>query len=196
MSTEDVPGYKPENRDTLAMGAWAEHEDGSLILVESTEGGRVIYSIFDMVKPVIEFRDAMAEGAFKRKFSWRSGDALTADRWTWHDKTPFPWDRIISAGARAGSRHADVEDQLTEAERVRRARRSINPYDDEMPTYESPDTAAQRARRARELSAGREVDPEEILARIDRTMGKASAAIVEGVQKAIARLAPAKRRPR
>lgn len=32
MSTNDVPGAKTENRDVLAMGCWAEHEDGSLIL--------------------------------------------------------------------------------------------------------------------------------------------------------------------
>src|SRR5437762_12981828 len=104
MSTRDVPGYRAENHDELAMGCWAEHEDGSMIFVESTEGGRVIYSIFDMEKqPITEYRDAMAEGAFKRQFSYDG----KSDPWTWHDKTPFPWDRIIKAGSRDGARIAD-----------------------------------------------------------------------------------------
>jgi hypothetical protein len=118
MSTNDVPGHNPANLDALAMGAWAEHEDGSLILVESNEGGRVIYSIFDISKtPIVEFRDAMPEVNFKREYSWdpaRPG----AERWTWHDKTPFPWDRVIKEGARDGVRYASARDQLTAAERV------------------------------------------------------------------------------
>ena len=48
MSTNDVPGANPANRDELAMGAWAEHADGSLIFVESTEGGTCIYEVFDL----------------------------------------------------------------------------------------------------------------------------------------------------
>lgn len=48
MSTNDVPGANPKNADVLAMGCWAEHEDGSLIFVESVEGGTVVYSIFDI----------------------------------------------------------------------------------------------------------------------------------------------------
>lgn len=120
MSTNDVPGHKPENRDKLAMGAWAEHDDGSLIFVESVEGGVAIYSIFDMGKePIVEYRDSMAEGAFKSNYSWAIGKS---DKWTWHDKTPFPWDRIIKKGAKDGVRHASAEDLITAAERVRRSR--------------------------------------------------------------------------
>src|SRR5258708_17935738 len=98
MSTNDVPGYNPANNDVLACGCWAEHNDGSLIFVESTEINRVIYSIFDMAKqPPVEYRDAMTEVAFKKAFSWHPGSRDAADFddliCTWHDKSPFPLDR-------------------------------------------------------------------------------------------------------
>ena len=124
MSTNDVPGFNPSNRDQLALGCWAEHEDGSLILVESTEGGRMIYSIFDMAKtPPVEYRDGMPEKPFKSTFSWHPGEDDDDDtdlniKWTWHDKTPFPWDRVIRAGAQDGGRHAFAEHTLNAAERV------------------------------------------------------------------------------
>lgn len=157
MSTHDVPGHKKENHDQLAMGAWAEHEDGSMLLVESTEGGRVIYNIFDMdKKPVIEYRDSMAEGAFKKAFSWSPGKA-TEDLWTWHDKTPFPWDRIIKAGARDGVRHVHADDLLNAAERVRRSR---------------------------DIHQGHEVDPEEVESRMDR-LGEKAIKVIDRLQKAI-----------
>lgn len=123
MSTHDVPGARPENGDTLAMGCWAEHDDGSLIFVESTEADKVIYSIFDMaVDPPVEYRDAMPIKEFERKFSWtlattRKGKDK-AEKWTWHDKTPFPWDRIIQAGARDGARHASAGALISAASRV------------------------------------------------------------------------------
>lgn len=116
MSTNDVPGHNPANRDELAMGCWAEHEDGSLLFVESNEANRVVYSMFDMArKPPVEYRDAMAEVAFKKAFSWKDEDD---EKWTWHDKTPFPWDRVIRAGASDGTRPAFAEHQMTAAERV------------------------------------------------------------------------------
>lgn len=116
MATDDVPGANPANGDKLAMGCWAEHKDGSLIFVESTEGERVVYSIFDMSKtPIVEYRDAMPAVNFKQQFSWRSSGTV---RWTWHDKTPFPWDRVIRDGAQDGSRLASAADTLTAAERV------------------------------------------------------------------------------
>ena len=185
MSTNDVPGYRAENRDELALGAWGEHDDGSLVLVESTEGGRVIYSIFDMSRePVVEFRDAMAEGAFKRQFSWSPRDGTMKDKWTWRDKTNFPWDRIIKAGSRDGARIADVEEHLSEAERIRRRRQRFRGVEE--------DNAAQRARRARDLNEGHEVDLREIEARIERTMGKAGQAIVDKIQRALGALKPGK----
>jgi hypothetical protein len=164
MSTNDVPGAKLQNNDELAMGCWAEHEDGSLIFVESTEGGRCIYSIFDMTTPVIEFRDSMAVGAFKKMFSWDPKNPKS-EKWTWHDKTPFPWDRIIRAGHKDGSRHASAEDLLSAAERVRRSR---------------------------EIHRGREVDVEEVASRIDQ-IGEKAEGIIKRLQRAISNLPNGKR---
>ncbi len=119
MSTNDVPGANPSNNDELAMGCWAEHDDGSLMFVESTEGARVIYSMFDMVKsPPIEYRDAIPESSFKKTFSWKPGGGGSTEKWTWHDKTPFPWDRVIKAGASDGGRLAFAEHTMSAAERV------------------------------------------------------------------------------
>lgn len=118
VSTNDVPGADPKNNDTLHLGCWAEHADGSLIFVESTEGGRVVYSIFDRSKePVVEYRDSMPEINFKRQFSW-SPAGLSKERWTWHDKTPFEWDRVIKAGVQDGLRFASASGLKTAAERV------------------------------------------------------------------------------
>jgi len=122
MSTHDVPGYNPVNNDKLAMGCWAEHKDGSLILVEGTEGDRVIYSMFDTTQaPIMEYRDAMPESVFKKAFSWKSGDSINNEKWTWHDKTPFDWNRVIKAGGKPGLRYAIVDDQISAAMRVAEA---------------------------------------------------------------------------
>lgn len=122
VSTNDVPGASSVHNDELAMGCWAEHEDGSLIFVESTENSRVIYSMFDVTSdPITEYRDSMPEQGFKKAFSYTAG---TSDiPWTWHDKTPFPWDRIISLGARDGVRHAHADDLISAAEKVARSRK-------------------------------------------------------------------------
>jgi hypothetical protein len=132
MSTYDVPGYNPANADTLRALCWAEHEDGSMILVESTENGRVIYSIFDLSgknkippTPIIEFRDAMPEKGFKKIFSWNP-KKQGSEKWLWKDKTPFPWDRIIEENSKDGVRHVNVEDQLNAALRIAKARNLIN----------------------------------------------------------------------
>jgi len=118
MSTNDVPGANSIHNDVLAMGCWAEHKDGSLILVNSTEGGRVIYSIFDVdTDPITEFRDAMPEKGFEKHFSWKKG-IKNSVKWIWHDKTPFPWDRIIKQGAKDGIRYASAHDQLNAAQKV------------------------------------------------------------------------------
>ena len=99
------------------MGCWAEHQDGSLIFVESTEDDRVIYSMFDVSRdPPVEYRDAMPNVSFKRTFSWDFSGG--GERWTWHDKTPFPWHRVIKAGIPDGGRLASARDVMTAAERV------------------------------------------------------------------------------
>lgn len=119
MSTNDVPGANPANGDELKVGCWAEHDDGSLIFVAGCEGGRVVYSVFDMSKdPPIEYRDTMAEKAFKDTYSRGRG----ADVWTWHDKTPFPWDRIVDAGIQQGPGYPSAEHLMTAAERVAQSR--------------------------------------------------------------------------
>jgi hypothetical protein len=136
MSTNDVPGLKDtktgksKHNDELAMGCWAEHDDGSMIFVESSEDGRIVYSVFDLADvEVIEYRDSMSELGFKKAFSYVAdaddddddGDDF-ATPWTWHDKTPFPWDRVIAMGGRDGGRPASAEHVLNAAEKVARSR--------------------------------------------------------------------------
>jgi hypothetical protein len=119
MSTNDVPGANPANNDKLSALCWAEHEDGSLILVQSTENNRVIYSVFDMSKnPIIEYRDAMPIESFNKTYSWNPKAKDKAIKWTWHDKTTFPWDKVIKAGFADGPRLASAHDIKTAAERI------------------------------------------------------------------------------
>lgn len=156
MATHDCPGYGAATNDELKMGCWSEHKDGSLILVEGTENGVVVYSIFDMdKKPIIEYRDSMKETAFKKQFSWG-----TDAGWVWHNRTAFPWDRIIDKGGQDGTRHASAVDLMTAAERVRRSR---------------------------ELHTGEPVDLEAVETRMDR-LGEKAEAIIKRVQRAISRL--------
>lgn len=116
MSTQDVPGANPCNNDALKMGCWAEHTDGSLIFVKSTEGDRVIYEMYDLTQtPITQYTDAMALDAFNKKFSYPNKDKIS---WTWHDKTPFDWNRVIKAGAKDGVHYACAADQLAAATRV------------------------------------------------------------------------------
>jgi hypothetical protein len=123
VATTDVPGVNPGNGDVLKQGCWAESPDGSLLFVTSTENGRVIYSIFDMSKPrVVEYRDAMDEVAFKRRFTAATGSKVI---WTWHDKAPFPWDSVIKRGAEDGARLASAEDILDHADDVADSRRRL-----------------------------------------------------------------------
>lgn len=118
MSTNDVPGASPDNADELHAGCWAEatdKADKSLILVQSTENDRVIYEMFDhMEDPPVSYRGAMPEGDFKKQFQAFSKNK----EWVWHDKTPFPWDRVMELGARPGSRFASAEGLMTQARRV------------------------------------------------------------------------------
>lgn len=154
MSTNDVPGHDPRNHDELAMGAWAQHDDDSLILVESTEASRVIYSVFDMAHdPPIEYRDAMPEASFKKTYSWPG----SKDKWTWHDKTPFPWEKIIKQ-FKDGPKSAAADHITTAAERIRTSR-------------ERHSTAAQRV--ADELRLrGQELDRSDFEDRMERVLGK------------------------
>lgn len=115
MSTNDVPGANPANADRLANGCWAEHEDGSLLLVKGNEGGQVIYELYDVAQdPPVYYQDAMREAAFKSAFSWPTSQ----EKWTWHDKTPFPWNRVMKTFDKPRPVHADVHDQMSAAARV------------------------------------------------------------------------------
>lgn len=118
MSTNDVPGANPKNNDVLAAGSWAEHDDKSLLFVKGNEGGRVVYELYDVAQtPPVFYQDAMDEAIFKKNFSWPP-IGQSNERWTWHDKTPFPWDRVISSFDKPRPEYADVHDQLSAAARV------------------------------------------------------------------------------
>lgn len=118
MSTYDVPGAVAAHRDVLAAGCWAEHADGSLLYVEGTEAARVVYSLFDLAHdPPVEYRDAMPVAGFEKAFSWPNDVGL---QWTWHDKTPFPWDRVMRQFP-AGQKSVSADDTLTAAARVAEA---------------------------------------------------------------------------
>lgn len=119
MSTYDVPGANPVNHDKLCLGCWAEHDDGSLIFVQGAEGGNAVYSMFDLSKdPIIEYRDAMPQVSFEKTFSWDPQGTKGKEKWTWHDKTPFPWDRVIKSGFPDGPRYAALGDFLAAAGRI------------------------------------------------------------------------------
>ncbi len=196
MSTNDVPGAKPENRDTLAMGAWAEHKDGSLILVEGTEGGKAIYSVFDMAKdPPIEYRDAMLEKDFKTTYSWDATGKKPGpnERWTWHDKTPFPWDRIVK-NFNDGFKSPSAAHVMTAAERIVESRQrhrdgtggaagAGGSHPVKVVVEPAAETAAERVATALRLE-GNELDATATLDRMDRTMSKLATGF-GGMQRAL-----------
>jgi hypothetical protein len=76
--------------------------------------------------PIVEYRDAMPERDFKAAFSWKAdtsklkgkAKSIPQMEWTWHDKTRFPWERVIKEGAKDGMRYASASDLRTAAERV------------------------------------------------------------------------------
>jgi hypothetical protein len=147
-----------------------------MILVESTEGSRVIYSIFDMAKePAMEYRDAMPEVSFKATYSYdATGAKKLNERWTWHDKTPFPWDRIIKNGIKNGARLPSADHTLTAAERIVETRkRHIS-------------TAAERVAAELKLQ-GENLDPARAEDRMDRFMDRMET-IFGGIARALSRL--------
>lgn len=123
MATNDVPGANPANRDDLHEGCWAEHQDGSLIHVLGYEGSgsdpraNVVFQIYDLSKePVVFYQDAMPLSGFQREFSWKPTGSSRV-KWTWHDKTSFPFDRVMRRFT-PGATHADVQDTMTAAQRI------------------------------------------------------------------------------
>lgn len=130
MSTNDVPGYNPDNSDHLHAGCWAEHKDGSLIFVEGNEADKVVYSVFDIEKE-LEYRDVMDREDFDQRFSVyepsddeppkgkKKGGKVLKQIWTWHDKSPFPWDRVLK-GMKTGARQPSAAQAISAAEEIAR----------------------------------------------------------------------------
>lgn len=188
MSTEDVPGANPSNGDKLACGCWAEHKDGSLLLVEGTEGGRVIYSVFDMDrKPPIEYRDAMPQVNFDKQFSRSKGG--NKDGWIWHDKSPFPWDKIIKADAKDGLKSASADDVLNAAQEIIESRKRLTKTADTLPDVDYSPNAAGRVARDLKLQ-GEELDAQRFADRVDVIMERVGG-LIEKFAGAFARM-PAK----
>lgn len=178
MSTNDVPGARAENMDELHGGCWAEHEDGSLIYVQGTENGRVIFEIFDFTnedRPV-EYRDAMGLSEFEKRFSWnpKKKDSL---KWTWHDKTPFPWDRIVKS-FESGVKPTSAAQFIEDADRVSRARKRHL-------------SAARQAVSGRAVE-GKPVRSADVRSRADRELPRGSVArrVRDVLQRAIDELLP------
>ncbi len=97
MSTNDVPGANKANFDKLSRGCWAEHADGSLIYVKDIdENDRVIFEILDLKASVapVHYSHAMALKEFEKQFSFDPKNPKGL-KWTWHDKTPFPWEKVM-----------------------------------------------------------------------------------------------------
>ena len=123
MSTNDVPGHNPINKDELAMGCWAEHEDGSLLLVQSSESGRIIYTVFDLdADPPLQYNDTMAEKAFMKTYSWDKKKSKK-DKWVWHDKSPFPWNLVMDSDIQQGPGYTSADDLQSAAARVAESRK-------------------------------------------------------------------------
>jgi hypothetical protein len=184
MSTTDVPGANPANQDELCMGCWAEHADGSLIFVYSTEHNRVVYSIFDVAgqKPT-EYRDAMPVDNFKNVFSWGKG---AVDLWTWHDKTPFDWNRVMQR-FEPGTRDTSADQTLNAAQNIIESRRRHS-------------SAAERVAASLALE-GRQLDRADVSHRIDEArivgaeIGRSIAASIANTLNRM-RNRPKKTRPR
>lgn len=122
MATNDVPGANPKNNDKLSRGCWAEHEDGSLIFVKDIdENDRVIFEIYDLSndKHPVYYPQALTLKEFEKTFSYNPGKKDTSKiKWTWHDKTAMPWERVMRVIKNPLAVSANVQDSLTAATQV------------------------------------------------------------------------------
>jgi hypothetical protein len=123
MATPDVPGANPANGDTLHDRCWAESSepnDNSLIYVMSVENGTVVFVIYDLKPntPALQFMDSMHEADFKSFFSWDPKKKSPAGKWIWHDKSPFPIQRIMKYQQPHGQSMVFGSDQMSAAQRV------------------------------------------------------------------------------
>lgn len=122
MSTDDVPGMNPKNQDTLHAGCWAEHTDGTLIYVLGTENRTVLYELFELqdANNPVEYRDSMKQHEFEKQFSYDPTNPKSL-RWTWHDKTLFPWDRVMKS-FNQGVRPVSAKKQISDASKVKKSK--------------------------------------------------------------------------
>ena len=135
MSTQSVPGADPKNLDKLDVGCWAEDKKGTSLLHVI---GHEVFQIYDLnERPPLFYQDAMLEAEFKSYFSTPPvGKSKT--KWKRHDKTTFPWDRVMKRLSGKVPVHADVQDHMSVGETDRRnpkgCRVMTETFDD--PTYE------------------------------------------------------------
>lgn len=126
MSTNDVPGANPANKDKLSRGSWAEHEDGSMIYVlDIDENGRVIANMYDFKDPEkpVFYPLAMSTKDFNETFSFNPKGAkkkkdIADIKWTWHDKTPFDWNKVMLIIQTPEPQAANVSHTLSAAARI------------------------------------------------------------------------------
>lgn len=217
MSTNDVPGHNPSNRDALHGGCWAEHVDGTLLYVLGTEGKEVLYEIYEVPstrKPTM-YRDRMPLRDFETQFSYDVANPKSV-KWTWHDKTMFPWDRVDKQ-FKSGVKPISAQAVIDEANGVKKTRHKyagatkkpiskkraqpaasqrpvavvqVADEDDDVPVVE---TQAQRIARERALRP-HTVEHADLLHKTEREMPKGGLAtrIRTRIQGAIDRLKPGK----
>ena len=122
MATSDVPGANPVNKDKLTRGCWAEHEDGSLIYVKDiAENDVVVFEMYDFKRPgePVYYPSAMPLVDFQKTFSFNPKKKdKTNLKWTWHDKTPMPWERVMREIEQPTPVAANVADTLSAAARI------------------------------------------------------------------------------
>ena len=119
MSTNDVPGAVKRNHDDLHQECWAEADDGSLLRIEGITRGKVYFTLYDPKDPGFKYVTGMVEDEFKRHFSFdpkKTGSL--AIKWTWHDKTPWPFERVIDMGIKEGHQRVFAADVITNGKQV------------------------------------------------------------------------------
>lgn len=135
MSTYDVPGANPVNADTIGPKQWAEHPDGSLLYIKGTEGGDVVYEVYDPRggEYTVRYPHVMPVKEFMQQYSIPP-HGISKEKWIWHDKptSAFPWYRVLG-------------------------RSSQDPHERQVVTRDHPPdmTAASRLREALQLRAER-----------------------------------------
>jgi hypothetical protein len=118
MGSHDVPGANKANVDELNIGCWAEHQDKSLLYVKGIEGDTVVFELYDtMHTPPTVYTHALPTVAFKKQFSYPP-TGTSKERWLWHDKTTFPWDRVMATIGKPKPEFATAEQTICAAQRI------------------------------------------------------------------------------